>query len=214
MSPILAVGRWQRNKDLSWYAKGDDSQEAQDAAKARLEEIRRIKEAEQDALSAALGFAVEQRIRDSQLAGAKDVEKAIKDTAEGDEEDGVKGVGYGAYVGTKGAQDTRERMMGYIDQRGGLEGGASRKKKRGEDTSRDKDRVSKKRHDRDREDRHRSHRHHHGHHRSRSRSRERTTRRRSRSPSYERRRDNGYLSRKHRERSYSPDPRRRDRHRD
>ncbi|MCJ1405526.1 hypothetical protein MMC11_008754, partial [Xylographa trunciseda] len=57
----LAVGRWQKNKDLGWYAKGDDSQAALDAAAARKEEIRKIKEAEQDALREALGFVVEKR---------------------------------------------------------------------------------------------------------------------------------------------------------
>ncbi|KAL8811708.1 MAG: hypothetical protein Q9223_007476, partial [Gallowayella weberi] len=54
-SLMAPVGRWQRNKDLSWYAKGDESKAATDAANARAEEIRRIKEAEQDALSEALG---------------------------------------------------------------------------------------------------------------------------------------------------------------
>ncbi|KAL8945498.1 MAG: hypothetical protein Q9222_007950, partial [Ikaeria aurantiellina] len=88
-SLMAPVGRWQKNKDLSWYAKGDT---ATDAATARAEEIRRIKEAEQDALSEALGFPVQPRLRDSQLAGQKEVEKALKETAEGDEdEEGGKG---------------------------------------------------------------------------------------------------------------------------
>ncbi|KAL8682865.1 MAG: hypothetical protein Q9186_001111 [Xanthomendoza sp. 1 TL-2023] len=102
-SLMAPVGRWQRNKDLSWYAKGDDSKAATDAANARADEIRRIKEAEQDALSEALGYPVQPRLRDNQLAGQKEVEKALKETAEGDEEGG-KGVGFGNYLGAEGVK--------------------------------------------------------------------------------------------------------------
>ncbi|MCJ1259209.1 hypothetical protein MMC24_007045 [Lignoscripta atroalba] len=206
-SLMAPVGRWQKNKDLSWYAKGDDSQAAQDAAAARAEEIRRIKEAEQDALSAALGFAVEPRIRDSQLAGSREVEKAIKETAESDE-DGGKGVGFGAYVrpGEEG-EGSRERMMGYIGEKGGLAGGDIKKDQRRRSISRDREEKQR---------RHRGHKetHHKSHRRHRSRSRERTTRRRSRSRSYERRRDDGRYPKKYKERSYSPERRRRDRYQD
>ncbi|KAL8857869.1 MAG: hypothetical protein Q9178_005626 [Gyalolechia marmorata] len=113
-SLMAPVGRWQKNKDLSWYAKGDDSQAATDAAKARAEEIRRIKEAEQDALSEALGYPVQPRLRDNQLAGQKEVEKALKETAEGDEEGG-KGVGFGNYLGaeTSKQENDEEVMRGY-----------------------------------------------------------------------------------------------------
>ncbi|PSS38009.1 hypothetical protein PHLCEN_2v149 [Hermanssonia centrifuga] len=46
------TGRWQKNKDIHWYSRdmGQDEE-------ARLEEIRKIKEAEAEALAAALGFA-------------------------------------------------------------------------------------------------------------------------------------------------------------
>ncbi|KAL8848250.1 MAG: hypothetical protein Q9221_006723 [Calogaya cf. arnoldii] len=114
-SLMAPVGRWQKNKDLSWYAKGDDSQAATDAANARAEEIRRIKEAEQDALSEALGYPVQPRLRDSQLAGQKEVEKALKETTEGDEEGG-KGVGFGNYLGTETSkQDNDEEVMKGIE---------------------------------------------------------------------------------------------------
>ncbi|CAL8583215.1 hypothetical protein XPA_008846 [Xanthoria parietina] len=118
-SLMAPVGRWQKNKDLSWYAKGDDSQAATDAANARAEEIRRIKEAEQDALSEALGFPVQPRLRDSQLAGQKEVEKALKETTEGDDEGG-KGVGFGNYLGTETSkQDNDEEVMkGNIEDDG------------------------------------------------------------------------------------------------
>ncbi|KAI4271747.1 MAG: hypothetical protein LQ337_005774 [Flavoplaca oasis] len=123
-SLMAPVGRWQKNKDLSWYAKGDNSQAATDAANARAEEIRRIKEAEQDALSEALGYPVQPRLRDSQLAGQKEVEKALKETTEGDEEGG-KGVGFGSYMGTEiMKQDNEEEVMkGYGGDAGGFKGG-------------------------------------------------------------------------------------------
>ncbi|MCJ1480183.1 hypothetical protein MMC06_000337 [Schaereria dolodes] len=145
-SLMAPVGRWQKNKDLSWYAKGDDSKAAQDAAIARAKEIRRIKEAEQDALSAALGFAVEPRIRDSQLAGSKEVEKAIRETAESDEE-GAKGVGFGVYAGVK--QEGFEEggtMVSYLGKTGELDRELVKKEQRQSSRSRE------------REERHRRHR--------------------------------------------------------
>src|ERR1700761_1139613 len=46
------TGRWQKNKDVHWYNR--DVNSSQDE---RAEEIRKIKEAEADALAVALGFA-------------------------------------------------------------------------------------------------------------------------------------------------------------
>jgi len=45
------TGRWQRNKDVHWY-----SRDAETSASERREEFRKIKEAEAEALSVALGF--------------------------------------------------------------------------------------------------------------------------------------------------------------
>lgn len=50
-------GRWQKNKDIHWYTRDVDDSDAAEAARRKKEELRRIKEAEEDALSAALGFA-------------------------------------------------------------------------------------------------------------------------------------------------------------
>ncbi|KAF5375624.1 hypothetical protein D9757_008523 [Collybiopsis confluens] len=47
------TGRWQKNKDVHWY-----SRDLQDSEDKRREEIRKVKEAEADALAAALGFDV------------------------------------------------------------------------------------------------------------------------------------------------------------
>jgi hypothetical protein len=60
-SLMAPVGRWQKNKDLNWYAKAEGAATTtaeEDARKEREEEIRRIKQAEQEALSAALGYEI------------------------------------------------------------------------------------------------------------------------------------------------------------
>ncbi|KAL8731394.1 MAG: hypothetical protein Q9181_004332 [Wetmoreana brouardii] len=130
-SLMAPVGRWQKNRDLSWYAKGDASQAATDAANARAEEIKRIKEAEQDALSEALGFPVQPRLKDAQIAGQKEVQKALKETADGDEEGG-KGVGFGGFAGANAQQgDNEEILRGHGGETGGLSGGHAKVEERG-----------------------------------------------------------------------------------
>lgn len=66
-SLMAPVGRWQKGKDLTWYAKGGskshdhDETKEQKLAREREEEIRRIKDAEEDALAKALGLPVKER---------------------------------------------------------------------------------------------------------------------------------------------------------
>ncbi|KAJ9662712.1 hypothetical protein H2201_005996 [Coniosporium apollinis] len=98
-SLMAPVGRWQKNKDLNWYAKGDSGQSAADA---RAEEIRRIKEAEEDAMAAALGLPVKERNNPNMapLGGAAseaDVRKAIAEVTAGDDDEGGRGVGFKGY---------------------------------------------------------------------------------------------------------------------
>ena len=216
---IPAVGRWQKNKDLNWYAKGDTSAAALSAAEARKEEIRRIKEAEESALSEALGYGptVKSNANETPI-GRKEVEKAVKETAEGDEEEGARGVGFGAFVGGAPVEEERDVLGGEgLDRSAGE---AVRERRRDGDARKEKRRRSKSR-DRSRERRHRRHTHgeerSHRRHRSRDRSqrrlkdrsRDRYSHRRERSRSYERRKEDDQPTRRRRERSYSPDPHRR-----
>ncbi|KAF2432289.1 hypothetical protein EJ08DRAFT_648346 [Tothia fuscella] len=60
-SLMAPVGRWQKGRDLGWYAKGDQSADAMTEAEKRKEEIRKIKEAEEDARLVALGLPPKDR---------------------------------------------------------------------------------------------------------------------------------------------------------
>lgn len=174
-------------------------------------------------MSEALGFKVEPRLREHQLAGPKEVERAIKEAAEGDEEEGGKGLGFGGFVGAvagSGGDEVGERMMGYIvGEQGGLDGGGfqigkkekrrkrsrsrERRRRRGSidrQGERDDDRKSHKRHGSRERRHHHHHQHHHRYRRSPSRSRSRS---RQRGGERGREDDGNARRRGKRERSYS-----------
>ncbi|KAL2217078.1 kinase phosphorylation protein-domain-containing protein [Thermoascus aurantiacus ATCC 26904] len=223
-SIMAPVGRWQKGRDLQWYAKAKQS-EADKAQTEREEEIRRIKEAEQEAMACALGLPVALKPANANLTplGGKEVQKVVQETTAANDEDaageGGRGVGFGSYRGGMNAGDQNERLEAVgIDPDERLD----RKDKR--DRSRERRDRSRDR-DKDRERRHHRHHHHHDRerhrherrHRSRSRSRshDRAHRRRrspSRSRSRDRRRDDDYERPRRRERSYSPGDRHEHRH--
>jgi hypothetical protein len=102
-SIMAPVGRWQKDRDLQWYAKAN-----QDGSKSpidqetteRREEIHRIKEAEREAMAQALGLPAAPRSTNPNLTvlGNKEVQKAIQETT-ADDEEGGGGVGFGSYGG-------------------------------------------------------------------------------------------------------------------
>lgn len=96
------VGRWQKGKDLQWYAKAKPTS-AETQRLERQEEIRRIKEAEEEALAEALGFKVDRKVKPEGGVSQEELASALKD--EGDNVGGVEGLGYGRYIFRKEEED-------------------------------------------------------------------------------------------------------------
>ncbi|KAL1955840.1 hypothetical protein VTO42DRAFT_8079 [Malbranchea cinnamomea] len=132
-SLMAPVGRWQQGRDLSWYTKGKQ-EDASFADAAREEEIRRIKDAEQEAMARALGLPVAPKPTNANLTplGGKEVERTIKETtgnADDDEteDEGVRGIGFGGFGAIANPGDQSEKMEGV---------GLTRNPNRGDRTSR------------------------------------------------------------------------------
>ncbi|KAF7973273.1 hypothetical protein HWV62_15713 [Athelia sp. TMB] len=66
------TGRWQKNKDVHWY-----NRDKNDDAVQRAEEIRKVKEAEAEALAAALGFEPAPKTADGAPASGSNAIAAI-----------------------------------------------------------------------------------------------------------------------------------------
>src|SRR5271154_249809 len=94
------VGRWQKGKDLTWYAKATPTNAADEKARQkedRLAEIRKIKEAEEEALAEALGFKVERKVKNEGVS-QEELASALKDE---EVVGGGEGLGYGRYITVK-----------------------------------------------------------------------------------------------------------------
>lgn len=114
-SLMAPVGRWAKGRDLNWYAKGDEKDgdvedPAEKAARERREEIKRVKEAEEDALARALGLPVPER-NNANLEPVSDKRHADKITTDPSSvgTDTAKGLGYGKT--TANNQDFQEERI-------------------------------------------------------------------------------------------------------
>ncbi|EED19285.1 conserved hypothetical protein [Talaromyces stipitatus ATCC 10500] len=210
-SIMAPVGRWQQGRDLNWYAKNNQDSDA--AKQEHEEEIRRIKEAEQDAMALALGLPVAPRSAASNAnmtpLGGNDVRKAVQESTETEDrtgDDGGRGIGFGSYGGVAGSMNETDgetlAPIGMdsagdrlsVREKDGGRGRESRCHRSRRDRSREHGRKRERghrdhgrshRHDRDL-DREHLHRHHHREHREHRRHRSRS-RSGSRSPRPERR---------------------------
>lgn len=199
-SLMAPVGRWQKGRDLNWYAKSDNPA-IQSATESLAEEKRRIKEAEEDAMLAAMGLPVPQRASTNanltplgEKASQADIKAAIKDIAANEIYAGASNAIH--YEEHSGQLSSIPRREGDILSGDGLE------RERPNDRSREDGRG---RHSQQ-EPRKRARRGHEGdkrNNRSRSRSRSRRRRRRSRSRSSGKEREKypGKQRQRHRSRS-------------
>jgi hypothetical protein len=169
-SLMAPVGRWQQNKDLNWYAKGDD-ESAESAAQKLKEEKRKLKQAEEDAMLVAMGLPVPERGNaNMEPLGEKAGERAIKEEGEGvikEEDEGARKV-KGAEMGPPARRRDRSRDRKERSGRDRRDRNDDERRKRRRSRSRSRDRRDRRRdrsRSRDRarkdDDRHR--------HRSRSR---------------------------------------------
>ncbi|KIX09375.1 uncharacterized protein Z518_00454 [Rhinocladiella mackenziei CBS 650.93] len=227
-SLMAPVGRWQKGRDLNWYAKagaepeiGEDA--AAKAARERREEIQRVKQAEEDALASALGLPVAPRGQRSldELGAPREVGKVVKETPEDDDTAArSRSVGYGRLAGmpgpneepttterTKDTGDDQEKELQYALKEYHRRHGDRKRRSRSGSRDRIRDDDDHKRRYREDDDskrrRHGGHRHRERRPRSpdryRDRYRHRRERSRSRSPAYRR---HGHYSRWETERRY------------
>ncbi|KAL1901702.1 hypothetical protein Cpir12675_000393 [Ceratocystis pirilliformis] len=161
------VGRWQTGKDLNWYSKSDDPTAEDAKEQLRKDELRKIKEAEEDAIARALGLPPP--VRESSGANAIEVKPRDRDIhGQGTKEDEVDSNGNIKKARSDGRRDHRRD-----DRSNRRHYHNSRHHDDAHEHQTNKSHNSQSRHHRDSRDRHE---HRSRRYRSRSRSAERSTR--------------------------------------
>lgn len=193
------VGRWQQGRDLNWYAKAQSDApnesgetDAERIERERKEELRRVKEAEEDAVARAMGLPPPQR----DASGANSVEVAERRPQMGPAS-GPPAARAARDDDDDDDEPRRERSRRHEDK------DRSEARRRHEDRDRPE---ARRRHRGSRSrsrsrDRGRRHGHHeHGRRRDRSRDREERRSRRDRSRSRDRERRHRHATRRDRSR--------------
>jgi hypothetical protein len=106
-----SVGRWQKGKDLLWYTRG---KEGEDAAAAARAEIAAVKAAEERAMAEALGL--EPKAEETKRGlDAREMDALLRRRGRGDEDDGMRTRGIGVGVpGTSGGGGVEREVMAGV----------------------------------------------------------------------------------------------------